>query len=162
VSETTGDIQAHIRETREDLKANMDELGQKVKSATDWRQHYDKSPGLFLAAALGGGLLVAFATSSRRTRVIVTPSMPAQVPAVPVPAVRTKSAGPSDDSIGVIKTALIGLAASHAKDALAQLLPGFKAQLAEREKSKDRPDVDAAQRPQGNGESMQGPYRANG
>ena len=156
MSETTADIQAHIRETREDLKANMDELGQKVKSATDWRQHYDKSPGLFLAAALGGGLLVAFATSSRRPRVIVAPSLPAQVPSV-----RPKREGQSDDSIGVIKTALIGLAATHAKDALAQLLPGFKAQLAEREQSKQGTATDSAQRPQGNGESMQGAYRAN-
>jgi len=45
MTQTAGEIQAHIRETLEDLDANLNELGQKVKSATDWRQHFQKSPG---------------------------------------------------------------------------------------------------------------------
>ncbi len=147
MSETTGELQAHIRDTRENLKADIDELEQKVKSATDWRQHYEKSPGLFLAAALGGGLLVALATHSRRPRAVAALPVPPQVPAA-----RPKG---GDDSMGVIKSALIGLAASHAKDALTALLPGFQAQLAEREKSYQRPVADSMPPPPGNRESMQ-------
>ncbi len=74
VSETTGEIQGRIRDRQEDLKENILELEQKVKSATDWRQHFDKSPGMFLAAALGGGLLLALVTNSRRARIVYAPA----------------------------------------------------------------------------------------
>jgi hypothetical protein len=133
VSETTGEIQSHIRDTREDLQANLNELGQKVKSATDWRQYFEKSPGLFLAAALGGGLLLAYATNSRRAR------LPAAAPAAaatrePSPPAPDKAAEPLNASLGVIKAALIGVAATHAKRVLSQFVPGFEAQLADRER----------------------------
>ena len=149
--ETPDEIQAHIRDTREDLKANLSELEQKVKSATDWRQHYDKAPGLFLAAALGGGLLLAFATGKRRARPLPAPRAPAEA------AVRSQGSSAPNESMGMIKSALIGLAASHAKDALSQLLPGFQAQLAQREKFGERA---AEHRAPGNGESTQGAGRA--
>jgi hypothetical protein len=134
MSETTGEIQAHIRDAREDLNANLNELGEKVKSATDWRQHFRKSPGMFLAAALGGGVVLALATTGRRSRPI-----PAPIAQADVPTARRGGGGPLDASIGIIKGALIGLAATRAKKALAQLIPGFEAEVAEREKPVQRP-----------------------
>ena len=157
MNETTDEIQGHIRDRREDLNANIQELEQKVKSATDWRQHFDKSPGMFLAAALGGGLLLALVTNSRKSRVVYAapPAAPVDIPAP------QKAASHADDSLGMIKSALIGLAAGHIKDAIAQMVPGFRAEVAERESSAERPSVDAKRHPQGNGEAGQGNGRSN-
>ncbi len=65
--------------------------------------------------------------------------------------VAPKAASHVDDTVGVIKSALIGLAAGHVKDAIAHMVPGFRAQLAEREKSVERPSADATPHPQSNG-----------
>jgi hypothetical protein len=139
VTETTGEIQTHIRETREDLNANLNELGQKVKSSTDWRHHYEKSPFLFLAAALGGGLLVAHATKGRR----YCAPVPQPIAHPEAPASAAKEGGQLGASVGVIKDALIGLAATHAKRVLSDLLPGFAQQLDDKEK-REEPPAEAA------------------
>jgi hypothetical protein len=141
MNETTEQIETHIRQTREDLSANLNELEQKVKTAADWRHHYAKSPGTFLAAAVGGGLLLALATSSGRSRGAPS-SMP---PSHPVSS-RPKEKGRLDGSITVIKDALIGLAANQAKSLLSQLLPGFEGQLPEDEKLKPHPSSDTGRR----------------
>ena len=160
MSETTGEIQGHIRDTQEHLKANIQELEQKVKSSIDWRQHFDKSPGMFLAAALGGGLMLALVTNSRRPRIVYAPQ-PERVhlPRVDIPA-PPKATSHVDDSMGVIKSALIGLAAGHIKDAIAHLVPGFKSALAEGEKSTDRPPANARRQPQSDDESGHGNGRS--
>ncbi|MEJ0006258.1 MAG: hypothetical protein WDM77_07700 [Steroidobacteraceae bacterium] len=154
MTETTGEIQAHIRETREDLSANLNELEQKVQSATDWRQHFEKSPLLFLAVALGGGLLLAHATNGRRARPIsALPASPAPAPLHVAPS-PVKEGGQVRESIGVIKSALIGMAANQAKNVLSKLLPGFEAQLADAEKPRQNPKDDPMRRPtSGNGSS---------
>jgi hypothetical protein len=153
VSETSEQIETHIRDTRENLSANLHELEQKVKSATDWRQHYHKSTGTFLAVALGGGLLLALATNGRKSRALPAPNVHADVPA------RRRGTAPLEDSIDVIKGALIGLAATHAKNALSQLLPGFEAQLKEREKPPPPPAADLHIQSSGNGASAEGASR---
>lgn len=138
MSESPEQIESHIRHTREDLSANLNELEQKVKSAADWRHHFAKSPVAFLAAAVGGGVLLALATRGPPSRSSAYPPpvrRPDSVPAGP------RVAGQFDASIGVIKGALIGLAADQAKNVLAKLLPGFEAQLADQDKPK------AARRP---------------
>jgi hypothetical protein len=157
VGETSGQIENHIRDTREELSANLNELEQKVKSVTDWRRQYQKSPGVFLAAALGGGLLLAWATNARKYRSLAPPIAPVQAPSPP-----PKGGGELDASIGVIKSALIGLAAKHAKTALSELLPGFGEQLADQEKPKQnqprgpmRSTSDASGN--GHGNAMPGP-----
>ena len=132
MSETAGDIQSHIRDAREDLDANLKELGQKVKSATDWRQHFQKSPGMFLAAALGGGLLLAYATGSRRSHAPRIRSLPHPE----VPTRTRKEEHQLGESLDVIKGALMGLAVTQAKNALAELLHGFAAQLPGNDKPK--------------------------
>lgn len=132
MSETAGDIQSHIRDAREDLDSNLKELGEKVKSATDWRQHFQKSPGMFLTAALGAGLWLAYATSSRRSHAPRTRSL-----AHPEAPTRTrKEEDRLGESLEVIKGALIGLAATHAKKALSELLPGFAAHLPDSDRQK--------------------------
>jgi hypothetical protein len=68
LGETTSQIEMHIRDTREDLSANLNELQHKVRSAIDWRQHYERHTGAFLGAALGAGLLLSFMGRRRRKR----------------------------------------------------------------------------------------------
>jgi hypothetical protein len=138
VGETTDQIETHIRETRQDLSANLNELEQKVKSVTDWRQQYQKSPGTFLALAAGGGLLLAMLT--RRPRA----AAPAAAPIAPAPrldsaAVRSKVPSEIDHSLGDIKSALIGVVTSQAKSVLSKFVPGFEEHLATNTKDPPRP-----------------------
>jgi hypothetical protein len=66
LSETTSQIEAHIRDTRQHLSAHIDELEQKVTSVVDWRQHFKMHTGAFLGAALGTGFLLSRALIGRR------------------------------------------------------------------------------------------------
>jgi hypothetical protein len=142
MNETPEQIENHIRHTREDLSANLNELEQKVKSATDWRQHYAKSPVAFLATAVTGGVLLAFAIRGHRPRAGTPPMIePYAGPR------RVKERGQLDESMGVIKGALIGLAADQAKGLLSRLLPGFAAQLQEHDRPKARRPTGAARPP---------------
>lgn len=59
MGETASQIESHIEETRENLGENLQELEQRVRSATDWRRHFRKRPMVFLGLAFGGGLMLA-------------------------------------------------------------------------------------------------------
>ena len=56
MGQATSEIEAHIAETRTDLGSNLQELEQKVKSVTDWKQHFQKNPMTLLGVAFGGVL----------------------------------------------------------------------------------------------------------
>jgi hypothetical protein len=134
VGETSGQIETEIRSTRDDLNANLSELEHKVKSATDWRQQFQKSPGTFLAVAAGAGLLLALLTNGRKAPPAA--AAPLQVPTIP-PHSRIRPDGEISQSLGIIKSALIGVAASKATSALARLVPGFEDHLTEARRSAD-------------------------
>lgn len=59
MGQTTDQIESHIETQREGLRANLRELEDKVKSAANWRQQFQKHPGIMVAAAFGGGLLLS-------------------------------------------------------------------------------------------------------
>lgn len=128
MGETTGQIETHIRNKRDDLSANLNELERKVKSATDWRQHYKSHPGTFLAAAIGGGLVLSLIANQGKRRVVSQGSSE-----TPQRRASSLTNGPVQQHIGEIKGALIGLAATQAKNILSKLVPGFEEQLAHRE-----------------------------
>ena len=44
MGETTDQIETHIEAKREDLRSNIEELQNKVKSATDWHQYFRSIP----------------------------------------------------------------------------------------------------------------------
>ena len=138
MGETSGEIETHIRNARDDLNANLSELEQKVKTVTDWRRQYQKSTGTFLAVAAGAGVLLALLTRGNRSV-----SAPGPNPSIPRPRGGTEL----DHSIGTIKSALIGVAASKAMSLLAQLLPGFEDHVADREKKNGTADSKSASDP---------------
>lgn len=66
MGETTDQIENHIETKREDLHSNLKELENKVKSATDWRQYFQKYTAALVAAAFGGGIVVSAMVGRRR------------------------------------------------------------------------------------------------
>jgi hypothetical protein len=59
MAETKDPIETHLETTRGDLRSNLEELEDKVKSVTDWRQQFRNNPALMLGLAFGGGMLLA-------------------------------------------------------------------------------------------------------
>ena len=59
MGETANQIESYIDQKREDLGSNLQELEQKVKSATDWRWQFQKNPMTMIGIAFGIGMLLA-------------------------------------------------------------------------------------------------------
>jgi hypothetical protein len=59
MGKTTDQIASEIRESRDDLRSNLQELETRVMSVTDWRGYARKHPGAVVAAALAGGALLS-------------------------------------------------------------------------------------------------------
>lgn len=125
----TDSIQQHIYHEREELRSNLEELEDRVRSVVDWRRHFHSNPVLWLGCAFGGGLLIALTAARSEDS--------------------SRSLGyrrDADDLSGgdhrrreisrawrTIESALIGVAAAKLKEALAGVLPGFREQLARHE-----------------------------
>lgn len=122
MGQTTGEIISHIDETRHDLGDNLDELEQKVKSATDWRQHFQTKPMTLLGVAFGGGILLSMALAgSRSKRIREFAAASGSAPYMASPRERHKALETWDN----IKGALIGVAATRFTDFVDQVVPGF-------------------------------------
>lgn len=61
MDEETNKIKQHIDSEREELGRNLDEIGYRVRSATDLKAHFNKNTGLILGAAVAGGWLLSMA-----------------------------------------------------------------------------------------------------
>lgn len=127
---TVDEIEDHIESSREDLRSNLQELGQKVKLAVDWREKFRANPGAGLAVAFGGGFILANLMGGSRDR--QENSHGARRPAA--------LAGASEDRKGrvlrawdEIQSALVGVVAAKVTSTLADVIPGFKEQLVPRE-----------------------------
>ena len=57
VGEITNEIEREIRDRRQDLGRNLDELEDKARELVDWRTHYRNHSGLFLSAAFSAGVV---------------------------------------------------------------------------------------------------------
>ena len=139
MGQTANQIENQIENKREDLAKNLRELEYKVKSATDWRHQFENRPALFLGVAFGGGALLASiigrpsgggrhyynyvpgngssATDSR-----------ARARREPSPAMEKASQAWEN-----VKGALVGIAASKAKDYADGFIPGFSEQYRQTE-----------------------------
>ena len=66
MGQTTHQIAAHIENTRDDLGSNLQELEQRVKSVTDWKEQFRARPMTMLGLAFGSGVVLATAMGRRR------------------------------------------------------------------------------------------------
>jgi hypothetical protein len=62
VGEITHEIEREIRDKRQDLGRNLNELEDKARELADWRSHYRNHSGVFLGAAFAAGAIAAMAT----------------------------------------------------------------------------------------------------
>jgi hypothetical protein len=118
--ERTDQIESQIQEERGELRANLDELGSRVRSATDWRRQFRHNPMLGLGLAFGGGLLLAGLLrggTARNARQYAASTPPT-------------GRGPLRGAWETIQSALVGVAANKASDVLSELVPGFREHLA--------------------------------
>jgi hypothetical protein len=130
MGQTVHEIEDHIEGSREDLRSNLEELSQRAKSAVDWREKFRGNAGALLAVAFGGGFILANVIGRSRRRRIEPNTSPA-APALTgdVQDRKGHALRAWDDILG----ALVGVVATKVTNTLAEVVPGFKEQVAARE-----------------------------
>jgi hypothetical protein len=127
MGQATSQIEAHIEDTRANLGSNLHELEQRVKSVTDWRQHFQTNTMTMLGIAFGGGILLATMLGGRKSR--------RQRGFFSLPTGSEPRAGTDYqkhkalETWDSIKGALIGVAATRFKDFVGEIVPGFHEQF---------------------------------
>lgn len=160
MGETTDQIERHIEDQREDLRSNLRELEDRMKSVMDWRRQFRRNPAVGLGLAVGGGLLLAGLfggagprreSGQRRARVYS-------------PAHAAHQAARSDGGRGRgqilhawdnLTSALIGIVAAKITDSLGQAVVGLVDNLAGSAGAGS-----TEPRASGNGVQGEGDYRA--
>jgi hypothetical protein len=128
MGQTTHQIEAHIEDTREDLGSNLHELERRVKSVTDWKQHFKTNPMTMLGVAFGGGVLLARMLGGRKNRPVergFSSHATGFEPRAGTDHQKHKALETWDN----IKGALIGVAATRFKDLVGEVVPGFHEQF---------------------------------
>jgi len=123
MGQTTEQIAAHIEQTRDNLGSNLDELEHRVKSATDWHQHFRSNPLTLLGAAFGGGVMLAAMLGGhrpRRGRSLSSPSGDSDFQAM-----TDQGRHHALETWDRIKGALIGVAAARLTEFVGEIVPGF-------------------------------------
>lgn len=129
MGQTTEQIENHIASRREDLHSNLQELETKVKLATDWRHHFRKHPGLALAAAFGGGMLLSALVGKPRVKKTIPSSTASDIS-------RSRASGIGREALNTwdgIKGALLGVVATRIKEMLGNAVPRFSEHLSKSE-----------------------------
>jgi len=129
MGERTDQIETQIENKREDLKSNLQELETRVKTATDWRHYFAEHTGTMIAAAFGGGVLLAAMVSGRGTRASLSQAGASE----PERPWRAGTKHEVLENVDSIKSALVGAAATKFKGILGEVVPGFKEHLAKAE-----------------------------
>jgi hypothetical protein len=128
MGQTTHQIEAHIEDTREDLGSNLHELERRVKSVTDWKQHFKTNPMTMLGVAFGGGVLLARMLGGRKNRPVergFSSHATGFEPRAGTDHQKHKALETWDN----IKGALIGVAATRFKNLVGEVVPGFHEQF---------------------------------
>jgi hypothetical protein len=127
MGQTAHQIEAHIESTREDLGSNLHELERKVKSVTDWKQHFQNNPMMLLGVAFGGGILLSSMLGGRKSRQLgsgFSSQAGGSEPLAGTDHQKHKAVETWDN----IKGAVIGVAATRFKDFVGEIEPGFQEQ----------------------------------
>jgi hypothetical protein len=127
MGETSGEIERHIQETRNDLGDNFNELEEKVKTAVDWRAQFEARPMTMMAMAFSGGILLSALLPTGHSSRRRYPEAPGTAP--PERDVSTAFDGKANEPLqtwDALKGALVGVAATKLSGFIDDLLPGFK------------------------------------
>jgi hypothetical protein len=109
MGQTGDEIEGHIRDTREELRSNLQELEVRVKSAVDWRERFRRNPALGLGLAVSGGFLLAMLTTRSPGRAAVRDKTDAG---------RSGRHGEAQKSLATIRSSLIAIVVSRAAELL--------------------------------------------
>jgi hypothetical protein len=118
-------------------------LEHKVKSVTDWRQHFQNHPATLAAAAFGAGALIGTLGGRRRGsggRIDASSAGPVARP-------RTLRTGGKPEVLETwdnVKSALVGVAATQVTGFLGRLVPGFQEHFKKAEGSATRSPVSSS------------------
>ena len=135
MGQTTDQIENQIENKREDLKSNLQEFETRVRTATDWRHYFAEHTGTMIAAAFGGGVLLATMLGGRSNRALQSQAGGSSEPARPWARGAKHEVLEKLDSI---KSALVGAAAAKFKGILGETVPGFTEHLAKTEADRGR------------------------
>ena len=119
MADVVEDIKTQILTVRQDLRHNLDEVEDRVTAFVDWRHAYRAHTGLILACAAIGGFLVAHHIASKTRR--IAEDSPRRMDHVSAEPALTHIR----NNVSQIQTALVGVAAAHAKRLLGKWIPGF-------------------------------------
>jgi hypothetical protein len=147
MDEETDKIKQHIDTERQKLGRNLDEIEDRVKSATDLKGHFDKHTGVILGAAVAGGFLLslAFRKSSHSDRTRNRESDAASERRVNTAAPSTHRASKHlrriTETIDNILDGLAGVASDKLQSYVANAVPGFQAQYDTIDRQRGRSSV---------------------
>jgi hypothetical protein len=146
VGEITNKIEQEIRQKRDHLGRNLDELEGKARELADWRTHYRNHSPAFLGAAFGLGVVLGLATMSRRQPAPDHGGFDADLSHDPYPS-RPAAAPHSDRGSGTtgralrqvgetweqIADALVRTASLKAIEFVGEFVPGFRDNVRKRD-----------------------------
>jgi len=141
MGQTTRQIEAHIEDTRADLDSNLHELEQKVKSVTDWKQHFRTYPMTLLGVAFGGGILLATMLGGRKRSRRGERGFSRLATGSEPHAGTDHQKHQALETWDNIKGSLIGVAATRFKDFVGEVVPGFHEQFQRTEEKAKAPQL---------------------
>jgi hypothetical protein len=123
-------MEEDIPSSRDYLRSSLEELGQEVKLAVDWREKFRANPAAMLAVAFGGGFLIAKLLNASGVKQDAD-SEAARRAASSTWTDQGRRLGVSS-SWDDIQGALVGVVADKVTKALGEVVPGFNERLAYR------------------------------
>ena len=123
-------MEEDIPSSRDYLRSSLEELGQEVKLAVDWREKFRANPAAMLAVAFGGGFLIGklFNLSGAKQEADSEAARRAASSTWTDQGRRRGVSSAWDD----IQGALVGVVADKVTKALGEVVPGFSERLASR------------------------------
>lgn len=142
MGENTNQIEREIRDKRENLGRNLDELEDRARELADWRSHYRNHSGAMLGVAFAAGAVVALAVVPGRND--APDHAEADFSHDPYRSRRASSTANStvaramreaSDTWGHIADALLHTASARAIQFVSELVPGVREHLEPRARS---------------------------